>query len=38
MLEATTAKMAEVFDRRSEDKDGLKVSREFVVGVATRKP
>jgi SAM-dependent methyltransferase len=37
MLEQTTAKMAEVFERRNEAADLLKISRYFVVGVATRK-
>ena len=37
MLEQTTAKMAEVFERRTEDPTVLKISRDFVVGVATRK-
>jgi hypothetical protein len=29
--------MAEVFERRNEAADVLKISRDFVVGVATRK-
>jgi len=37
VLEQTMAKMLGVLDKRNEDPEAFKVSREFVVGVATRR-
>lgn len=37
MLEQTMAKIIDVLERRNEDPQAYKVSRHFVVGVATRK-
>jgi len=38
LLEQTMARMLGVLEKRNEDPQAFKVSREFVVGVATRKP
>ena len=37
ILEQTMARMIEVLERRNEDPEAFKVSRHFVVGVASRK-
>jgi SAM-dependent methyltransferase len=38
LLEHTMDRMVDVLERRNEDPNGVKISRHFVVGVATRKP